>query len=74
MIANPSVVVDELIHRITSIVLRTYEVEQLLPATASNAFHWPDTNLSAPSPQTPGVSIFRARYSSKPMNSAVRFW
>jgi hypothetical protein len=32
MIVNPSVVVDELIHRITSIVLRTYEVEQLLPS------------------------------------------
>ncbi|SFU28247.1 hypothetical protein SAMN05216350_10167 [Polaromonas sp. YR568] len=31
MIVNPSVVVDELIQRITSIVLRTYEVEQLLP-------------------------------------------
>lgn len=31
MIANPSVVIDELIRRITSIVLRTYEVEQLLP-------------------------------------------
>jgi len=31
MIVNPSVVVDELIQRITAIVLRTYEVEQLLP-------------------------------------------
>ncbi len=31
MIVNPSVVIDELIQRITSIVLRTYEVEQLLP-------------------------------------------
>lgn len=31
MVANPSVVIDELIPRITSIVLRTYEVEQLLP-------------------------------------------
>ncbi|MCZ8254224.1 MAG: hypothetical protein O9327_00915 [Polaromonas sp.] len=31
MIVNPSDVIDDLIHRITSIVLRTYEVEQLLP-------------------------------------------
>ena len=31
MLANPSAVVDELIQRITSIVLRTYEVKQLLP-------------------------------------------
>lgn len=31
MIVNPSIVIDELINRITAIVLRTYEVEQLLP-------------------------------------------
>lgn len=30
-VSNPNSVVDELIGRITAIVLRTYEVEQLLP-------------------------------------------
>jgi len=32
MVSNPNQVVDELIGRVTAIVLRTYEVEQLLPA------------------------------------------
>lgn len=31
MVSNPNLVVDELIGRITAIVMRTYEVEQLLP-------------------------------------------
>jgi len=31
MVSNPNSVVDELIDRIAAIVLRTYEVEQLLP-------------------------------------------
>jgi hypothetical protein len=31
MVSNPNQVVDELIGRITAIVMRTYEVEQLLP-------------------------------------------
>lgn len=31
MVSNPNSVVDELIGRITAIVMRTYEVEQLLP-------------------------------------------
>lgn len=31
MVTNPDEVVDELIGRITAIVMRTYEVEQLLP-------------------------------------------
>jgi hypothetical protein len=31
MVSNPYQVVDELIARITAIVMRTYEVEQLLP-------------------------------------------
>lgn len=31
MVSNPHLVVDELIGRITAIVLRTYEVKQLLP-------------------------------------------
>jgi len=31
MVSNPTSVVDELIGRIAAIVLRTYEVEQLLP-------------------------------------------
>lgn len=35
MIVHPSVVIDELIPRITSIVLRTYEVEQLLPGDSA---------------------------------------
>jgi hypothetical protein len=31
MVSNPNSVVDELIERIAAIVMRTYEVEQLLP-------------------------------------------
>lgn len=31
MVSNPNLVVDELIDRIAAIVMRTYEVEQLLP-------------------------------------------
>lgn len=31
MVTNPNSVVDDLISRITAIVLRTYEVDQLLP-------------------------------------------
>ena len=35
MLTNPDSVVDDLIHRITEIVLRTYEVDQLLPSESA---------------------------------------